>query len=142
MRTIQGEAIRKFNNIYRETDEFYHMIAVQNGISDSVFWILYAVCEYGDGCLQRDICNAFSVSKQTIHSAIQKLEQQGYLYLKTGRGRDKHIFLTEEGERLVEEKIAPVIRMENAVMEEMGEEESARLLGLMEKYLRLLRGQI
>lgn len=139
MKIIQGEAIRKYNCLYRETDNFYHTIALQSGISDSAFWILYTICEYGNGCLQRDICNVSSVSKQTIHSSIRKLEQEGYLYLKPGKGRDKHILLTEAGEWLVEEKIAPIIRMENEVMADLGKEESDRLLTLMEKYLKLLR---
>lgn len=139
MKTIHGAAIKKFNVLYRETDNFYHLIALESGISDSAFWCLYTICEYGNGCLQRDICNISSVSKQTIHSAIRKLEQEGYLYLKSGKGRDKHIFLTEAGERLVEEKIAPVIRMENEVMADIGKEGCDALLGLMEKYLELLR---
>ena len=133
------EELRRFNRVYREMDEFYHKVAVNCGVSDSAFWILYAICENGDGCLQKDICNMFSVSKQTIHSAIRKLEQDGYLYLAAGKGRDKHIYLTEKGAELIEKKIAPTITMENKTFERMGEEESRKMLSLTEQYIRFLK---
>ncbi len=138
MKVVWGAELKKYNRLYREMDMFYHDIAVKTGLADSAFWIFYAICEYGDGCLQRDICAAFSVSKQTIHSAIHRMEKDGYLYLTEGHGRDKHIYLTEEGRRLVEEKIAPVIRMENMALADMGKEDSKELLRLTEKYLGLL----
>lgn len=139
MKSLQGDDLKKYNCLYREADDFYHLIALESGLSDSAFWSLYTICEFGDGCLQRDICKISSISKQTIHSCIRKLEQEGYLYLKPGKGRDKHIFLTEAGERLVEEKIAPIIRMENAAMEDMGEQERDEMLRLTKKYITLLR---
>lgn len=139
MRILQSEDLKKYNCLYRKVDDFYHFIALQSGLSDSAFWSLYTICEYGDGCLQRDICKLSSISKQTVHSSIRKLEQEGYLYLKSGKGRDKQIFLTEAGERLVEEKIAPVIRMENAALEEMGERERDEMLRLTEKYITILQ---
>ena len=102
----------------------------------SGFW--YVICEQGEGCLQRDICRAVCVSKQTIHSAIRKLEEDGYLYMKSGRGRDKHIFLTERGSLLAEEKIRPVMEIENAAFDALGETESCRLLELTEQYFHAL----
>ncbi len=138
MKELQGESLKKYNTLYRETDSLYHAVAVKSGLSDAAFWILYTICEYGDGCLQRDICNAVYTSKQTVHSAIRRLEEEGYLFLEPGRGRDKHIRLTERGEKLIEEKIAPVIARENAVFEEMGERDREELLRLTDRYVRLL----
>lgn len=140
-RGYAGKELQKYNRQYREFDEFYHNIAVESGLSESAFWILYTLCEQGEGCLQRDICDAACVSKQTIHSAIRKLEQDGCLYMECGHGRDKHIFLTERGRALAEEKILPVMGMENAAFAALGQEESRVLLDLTEKYLRLLQEQ-
>lgn len=141
MEVIWGAELKKYNRLYRKMDEFYHNIAVKTGLSDSVFWILYAICEYGDGCLQRDICAAFCVSKQTIHSAIHRMEKDGYLYLTEGRGRDKHIYLTKEGQRLMEENIVPVVRRENEALAKMGKENSKELLRLTERYMQFLLGR-
>ena len=134
-----AEGLQRFNKIYREMDEFYHKVALECGVSDSAFWILYAICEGGDGCLQKDICEMFSVSKQTVHSAIHKLEKEGYLYLEAGKGKDKHIFLTEQGNRFIEEKIEPVITLENNSMSELGEDEAVQMLRTMERYLSFLQ---
>ena len=135
-----GKELQKYNRQYREFDEFSgDLLPAASGLSESAFWILYVICEQGEGCLQRDICRAVCVSKQTIHSAIRKLEKRrGYLYMKSGHGRDKHIFLTERGSVLAEEKIQPVMEMENAAFDALGETESRRLLELTEQYFQAL----
>lgn len=139
MKKIHGKEQIAFNRIFREFDEVYHMIALKCNLSDSAFYILYSICELGNGCLQKDICAMTFLSKQTIHSSIRNLEQAGYLKLEAGRGRDKHIFLTKTGETMVEQKIFPVLIAENQVFSEMTKEEGDALLSLSEKYLSILR---
>lgn len=139
MKLIQSKELKEYNRIYKALDELYHEIALKIGLSDSAFTILYMMCEIGDGCMQKDICNLSFISKQTINSSIRKLEEEGYLILKQGKGRDKHIFLTEIGQKLVEEKIIPVIKIENRAFEEMTPEECQVLLALNKKYLNCLR---
>lgn len=79
---IQVNELRTFNRIYREIDDLYHEIALKLGISDSAFLIFYTIVECGGGCLQIDIANRYSISKQTISSAVRKLEAQGFIVLK------------------------------------------------------------
>lgn len=138
MDITQRYELKIFNQLYREIDEMYHDIAVKIELSDSAFNIFYTIYDVGDGCLQKDICNITSISKQTINSAVRKLEREGYLALKKGKGRDMHIFLTDKGRELVDKKILPVIHMENHVFQEMSEEESRELLRLTRKYKELL----
>lgn len=128
-----------FNRFYKEMDELYHEIALKMGLSDSAFVILYTLCTLGDGCLQRDICGQAFMTKQTIHSSIWKLERAGYLRLEPGRGRDKQIFLTSEGRKVVAEKIFPVIEMERRTFERMTSQERKDYLRLTEKILGGLR---
>lgn len=139
--TDQQNTLMEFNRLYREMDEFYHAIALKLGLSDSAFLILYTLYDRGDGCLQRDICEAFCLSKQTVNSSIKKLEQEGYLSLEQGRGRDKHICITPEGSRLLKEKIQPVIEMEQQAFAHMTRAERHRLLLLTRKYLENLQMQ-
>ena len=138
----QREELKKFNHIYHEMDEVYHNAALQRGLSDSAFSILYAICEYGDGCRQKDISRIFCLSKQTIHSSICKLEREGYLTFRSGKGHSRHIYLTDAGRQLVEEKIWPLIQAENEVFDLMGEEKSRELLRLSEKYMELFRAKV
>ncbi|MEY8339109.1 MarR family transcriptional regulator [Lachnospiraceae bacterium 62-35] len=138
----ERQEMRELNQIYKEMEDLYHDIAIKLGISDSVFDILYDICELGDGCLQKDICRMSFSSKQTINSAIQKLKGDGYLYLKPGKGKDKHIFLTEIGRQFVEENIIPVFQIENLAFHELSHEESQELLRLSGKYLKQFREKV
>ena len=131
----------EFNRLTKAISELYHDISTHLGISDSVFDIFYAIVALGDGCCQRDICDYAFTSKQTIHSAIHKLEKDGLICLKSGKGREMHIFLTEKGKQFMEKKIAPVIAMENEACAQMDAAEIDMLLRLTEKYLNCLRSQ-
>ena len=120
-----NNALKEYNRIYKETNRIYHDIALRLKLSDSAFDILYAICYLGNGCLQKDICSLSVTSKQTINSSIRKLELNGYITLKHGKGRQMHIFLTDAG-------------MENKVFDSMPEEESRELLRLSRKYIEML----
>ena len=83
--------MKEFNRIFKECNHIYHDIALKLKLSDSGFDILYILYTLGDGCLQKDICENTMLSKQTIHSSVQKLMRDGFLSLEAGRGRDMHI---------------------------------------------------
>lgn len=131
--------LRNYNQAYLKMDELYHTYAAKNGLSDCAFWILYILCEAGEGCSQKDLCKMLSVSKQTIHSAIRKLEQDEIVFLKPGTGKDKKIYLTEEGKRFVEDKIVVMMEMERTTFYCMGEEEARELQRLTWRYADLLQ---
>lgn len=131
----------QFNRLNKALSELYHDICVQIGISDSVFDIFYAIIALGDGCCQKDICDYAFTSKQTIHSAIHRLEKEEFLYFKSAKGREMQIFLTSKGISFAEEKIVPVIDMENQVCSSMDAKELDALLLLTEQYLCRMRAQ-
>ena len=131
--------MKEFNRIFKECNHIYHDIALKLGLSDSGFDILYTLCEIGDGCLQKDICDATMLSKQTIHSSVQKLAKEGYLSLQPGKGRDLHIHLTSAGKALMEEKITPAIQTENIAFTDMSKDEQEEFLRLNRKYIDSLR---
>lgn len=132
----------ELNRLNKAIAELYHDLCVRLGISDSVFDIFYAIAALGDGCCQKDICDYAFTSKQTIHSAIHKLEKEGMLRLSPGKGREMHIYLTAAGEQFTREKIDPVIAGENEALSQMPSNETDQLLLLTEKYASCLRGQL
>lgn len=136
MKIHQEYEVQQFNRLYKELDDIYHEIALAIGISDSALAVLYVVCTLGDGCLQKDICREAYVSKQTISSSVRNLERNGFLYLEKS-GRDKHICLTEKGRQFVEQKIRPVVDMENGAFLKMEPEERAEFIRLSQKYVDL-----
>ena len=130
--------LKDFNRIYKKTNEIYHDIALRLGLSDSAFDILYSISELGDGCLQKDICNATCIPKQTIHSSIRQMEKSGYLTLSSGKGRSMHIILTDLGKSLLERTIYPVMQMEGETFHCMTDEECQQMLTLFGKYIQAL----
>ena len=139
-KTYTGE-IRRINFLFSEMESLYHLADLRLGISDSASLVLYALYDAGGQCPLADIYKNSGISKQTINSSIRRLEQDGYLYLQPGRGRDMHICLTPEGRRLVEEKAAPVAAMEERAFSGMPQEDQQALLRLTHAYLARLRAE-
>ncbi len=134
-----GLELCEFNTLYKEMDELYHAFALKKGISDSELMICYFLVQFGDGGLQRDIAGYYCTSKQTIHSSVKKLEEQGILCAKAGGGRDRKLYFTPAGRQFAEEKIVPLIEAENSIFADMASEERTELLRLTRKYVSLFR---
>lgn len=132
------EALQKFIHLHKQANAIYQEMSLKQNLSSSVFDIFYAICILGDGCLQRDICEIALISKQTINSSIKKLEKSGYLRLIPGKGKEKHIYLTEAGKQVAEERMVPVIEAECRSFHEMTVDEQELLLKTTETYLTLL----
>lgn len=134
--------LKEYNHIYKETNDIYHEIARKLQLSDSALDIFYTIFEMGDNCLQRDICKASCMPKQTVNSSIRKLQTDGYLTLSPGKGRSMHIHLTASGKKLIQEKLVPLIRIENDAFEDMTVEECEQLIHLNAKYNQALRSRL
>ena len=141
MKTILSPEYLEFNRLYKEECDIYRDISLRLGASNSAISILYDLCLLGGGCTQKDICENSFLSKQTVNSAIRKLEADGYIYLEKGHGRSTHIYLTASGEKIVEEKILPVMEMENRAFSALGAD-GILLSKLMTAYLANLRSQV
>ena len=86
-----------------EITSLYHKAAVKMGISDTVLNILYVLCEKEGQCLQSDIFRLTGISRQTINSAIRKLEKSELVYLEQREGRK--IFLRKKFSHYFKSKI-------------------------------------
>ena len=111
-------------------------------LSNSAFSILYTLVEFGGGCLQKDIADYYFTSRQTINSSIKNLEEKGIISLEKGKRRERHLYLTPEGQKLAQEKIVPVVEMENRIFAAMEAKESQELLRLTKKLVSLYRKEV
>ena len=95
------ECLRQINRQYKEADEIYREAAAALGFSDSVFWILYPLSDPEQQYTQNDLGNEWFYPKQTVHSAIRKLADDGYVRLEavSGKRKEKRVCLTEKGKR-------------------------------------------
>ncbi len=134
-----SKELRRFNHLISETDAAYHRAAVRLGLSDSAFHILYTLSDSGGSCLLREMCRLTGISKQTLHSAIRKLQDDGILSIETVGGRSRMLHLTPEGERLAAATVLPVIGAENSIFASWPPEEVERYLSMTQRYLEMFR---
>ena len=142
MKTIIGGEQRRFNALSSEIDNLYHEAASLLGLSDSTMYLLYSLEELGDGVAQRDICLLYGFSRQTINSAVSSLARERLVELRKGKGRERSIFLTEKGQRLVEERIVPLIALEKAIVADWTPQEWQTLLSLLQRYRDSFRAHL
>lgn len=134
----------QINQLYKEMDKIYHEVAVHFQISDSVMMILYALCESNKVYTSKDICEEWSYSKQTVHSAIKKLEMDGYITLAAAADNKKNklIILTSSGKNLVERTIVPIINAEKRALKRFSETEQEQIIALATKHVRVLQEEM
>ncbi len=134
--------LRKLNYMMSEMGGLYHEAAVKAGVSDSVHSILYVLCAENYHCLQREIYKQAGISRQTINSAIRRLEKDEIIYLEKGNGRNTIVCLTEEGVKFAKEKIEPLYRIENEIFDEWNLKDVAAYLNLTKKYRDALKEKL
>ena len=130
-----SKEMKRVNHLIGEIDAVYHEIAWKLGLSDSVFEILYTICNYGDSCMLKDIGR----SKQTINSALRKLEKEGIVYLEAVDSRHKKVCLTEEGRSLTRRTAESVIEAENQILASWPQEDVETYIALIRRYLLALQ---
>lgn len=131
--------MKRYNYLVGEIDATYHEISTRLGLSDSVMRILYTICDNGTDCPLQKICRLTGLSKQTINSALRKLENEGVIYLEPLGPKNKNVCLTESGKRMAEQTAGRIMMMENAIFASWPREDMERYVALTGAYLRDLR---
>lgn len=136
------DKIYQINYLTEDIDSIYHQAARTFGMSDSVLFILYMIHVNGEKCPLYDIYNISGISKQTINSAIRKLEKEEILYLEQLDGKSKTVCLTKKGKAYTEATAARLLDAECNAFSDWTEEELQLYLHLMEKYRHSFQKQI
>ena len=125
-------------------DDLYHSYAVSVHLSDSVLWVLYILWTEGDGLTQKEICDAWYYSRQTLNTCLKHLEKEGYIRLAPleGNRKSKRVLFTEEGHAFAEKITLPLLDAENASLDRMTPEEQECLITLVHKRTEFLRAEL
>ena len=134
--------LKRFNFLAGEIDAAYHEAALRLGLSDSAMQVLYAICNKGESCPLNEICRLSGLSRQTINSALRKLETEGILYLEALSGRKKRACLTAQGKELAQRTVAHLMEIENSILDSWPEAQREQYLDSMQKYLTAFREKI
>ena len=76
------EQVKRFNLLTTEIDAAYHEATLKLGLSDSAMIILYTICLFEGACPLGDIVVLSGLPKQTVNSALRKLEGEDVVYLE------------------------------------------------------------
>ena len=79
-----------------------------------------------------------------MNSALKHMEEDGLLTLRAEEGnrKNKKIYLTEKGEKLVEQIVDPLMDAEVRATESLGEQEMEKFLKIMKRQTELFREEI
>lgn len=136
------DKLQRINWLISETDSLYHQASLKIGLSDSASRILYALYTRGGSCLLSDIYKDSGISKQTVNSALRKLEKEGVIRLEQYHGKAKKVFLTEQGKEKADKTVSRLVDAEIGAFESWTDEEIDAYLCLTNKYLETFREQV
>lgn len=138
--------IFEYNSLLREMDDIYGEAVKGTGLSESAFWILYTLrADSADGVelTQSHICRVMYQPKQTVNTALKKLEAQGLLSLSPGSDRRaKYVRLTGQGVALAEQTVDRIIAGEEQAFAQMTAKEREELFRLMREFSGNLRSNL
>lgn len=135
--------ILAYNQLLKACDTIYHDAAVRAGLSDCAFWILHALHDADHPLTQSEIGDNASMPRQTVNSALKKLEKDGYLTLAKIDGKmGKTIHLTKLGGEFVQRHIAPLAAAEERVCATFTQQEQEAFLSTFRTLVDRLRQEM
>ena len=131
-----NQQIKELIGVYRDALR-------QLSVSESEFWIWYTLVSVGGERTQQDICNMWSLPKQTVNTVITRMRLKKYAYLEAVPGSRNHkvVRLTDEGMRYGEALVLPVTRMEAKACEKISHDELSLVNEIFGKYIEVIRGE-
>lgn len=133
---MKREEVRAHVNEYCKSRDIqfaaYEMYARKHGLTAKELFVLDIIWFAPDGCLQSDICERLSATKQTVSAIIKKFLKKGYVSLaesQTDR-RNKIVRFTKAGIAYTQKIIPPAANAEIDAMAELPIEEIAELVRL------------
>lgn len=137
------EFSREVNNVYKKNCEVYYKLASHFGMTETMFDILYFVRENDGGYTQAQLCDSLYLRKQTVNSALKKLEKDGVIYLSqdSGNKKNKTIHYTEKGRELARQIVDPIFELEKRAFERLTPQERKGVLYYGRRHIDVLEDE-
>lgn len=138
------EQLKMINQQIKELVGVYRGIVSHSEISENEFWIWYALIIMEGEYSQQDICNNWSLSKQTVNTIISHMVQKGLVVLEVepGTRNRKIIRLTEAGHKYGERIVKPVAEAESRALDRLPVEDRIACTVAFGRYINILREEI
>ena len=121
---MKREQVRRYVNQYCRLRDVqyaaYELYARKHHLTAKELFVLDIIWFAAEGCLQTDICQRLSATKQTISAIVKKFQKRGYISLTESEAdrRNKIIHFTSAGIEYAKKIIPPAA---NAEIDAMGE---------------------
>lgn len=137
------QQMETLNRLCKECSHIYGRLAAKLGVTESAFWVLYAITHSEEPLTQNDLCSNFFFPVQTIHSAINGLRSKGLLELQVipGTRNRKAILLTEAGRAFAADTISRADEIEKNALLMFTEEDRALYLSLYQRHIAHLKSE-
>ena len=136
-----AEILREIGMIARALDSIANIEFKEYDLTRGQYLYLIRICE-NPGIIQEKLADMIKVDRTTASRAIKKLEANGFIEkrIDSANRKIKRIFPTEKGN-----EISPNISRENehserVALQGLSEDESALLLGLLQKVRKNVEG--
>lgn len=108
----------------------YELHARKHNLTSKELFVLDIIWFAEDGCLQSEICERLTATKQTVSAIIKKFWKLGYISLTEAENdrRNKIVRFTDAGREYAKNIIPPAANAENDAMAELAEEDIAELV--------------
>lgn len=133
---MKREELREYVNQYCKLRDVqfsaYELYARKHNLTAKELFVLDLIYFAPEGCMQSEICERLSATKQTISAIIKKFLKKGFISLtesETDR-RNKIIHLTDAGIEYVNNIIPPAANVEIDAMGELSDRDIAELVRL------------
>ena len=138
--TIQQQ-LQVLNKLYKESDHIYSKLASRLGMTNSTFWILYAISHSEEPLTQNDLCNDYFFPVQTVNSTVTNLLKKEIIRLEfiPGTRNRKKIILTDKGKKYVDETINKADEIEKDAFLMFSEEERDLYISLFKRHIDYLK---
>lgn len=135
----QGTRLFSLNEMWKENADIYRQMAKQMNLTDTAMWALYTLRIEPGEMTQSRMCEFLHEPKQTVNSALKKMESDGLITLQSGANRrTKTIHLTPAGEALAQQTSDRVMETEQQALAQFSEAEANQLFSLMRRLNALM----
>lgn len=144
---MERENVRAYVNEYCKLRDIqfaaYELYARKYNLTAKELFVLDIIWFTPDGCLQSEICERLSATKQTINAIIKKFWKQGYLSLRESETdrRNKIICFTDEGKEYAKKIIPPAANAEIDAMAELSDKDIAELVRLTTLFSNIMKNK-
>ena len=135
------QQLQALNRLYKERDHIYGNLAARLGMTNSTFWILYAISHSEKEITQHDLCNDYFFPVQTVNSTVTNLLRKGFVKLEfiPGTRNRKKIILTDSGREYIGKTINKADEIEKNALLMFNEKERDLYISLFKRHIGYLK---